>query len=140
MSITKNISALCLFTLLFLFATASILHAEGEPIKIYTNDDMASNGGVAFNCYPSGYSDGWYWGVSERHLNYNPYPWEPQYHEMLSGEYGAAIYYNGITNNQSMWLSNYWLYPFWTTNSNFDWVYNNSWDNPSNPLEPFYPS
>ena len=78
----------------------------------------------------AGYSDWWWWGQSNRH----PYG----SHEMLSGEWGAAIYYDGITTEpKAMWLTNYFQYPDWTTNSTFT-VYGtpNSWDNSSNPTQP----
>jgi hypothetical protein len=40
-------------------------------------------------------------------------------HEMLSGEWAAAIYYNGIPNGQSMWLTRQFICPTFTTNSDF---------------------
>lgn len=45
-------------------------------------------------------------------------------HEFVSGEWAAAIGYNGIENilpppQKSMWLEPQWIYPTWTTNSTF---------------------
>lgn len=43
-------------------------------------------------------------------------------HEMISGEWGAAIAYDGIPltlPERAMWLEPEWVYPNWTTNSNF---------------------
>jgi len=52
----------------------------------------------------AGYSDWWYWGRDywPRH----PY----SQHEMLSGEWAGAIYYDGIaTGEQAMWLTDHFL-------------------------------
>lgn len=38
-------------------------------------------------------------------------------HEMLSGEWGAAIWYDGLPS--AMWLEPWFLYPDWMTNSTF---------------------
>jgi hypothetical protein len=79
-----------------------------------------------------GYSDCIYRGVSLRH----PYG----SHEVLSGEYGCAIYYDQIPIDPcAMWLTNYFLYPSFSTNSNFVFDDADSWDDQNNPLEPFYP-
>jgi len=60
----------------------------------------------------AGYSDKFWWGLSPRH----PY----SEHEMLSGEWGAAIYYDGIaTAPEAMWLTDKFFFPDWTTNSQF---------------------
>jgi hypothetical protein len=45
-------------------------------------------------------------------------------HEMLSGEWGAGIGYDGIESRlpppqRTMWLEPNWVYPSWTTNSQF---------------------
>jgi len=46
-------------------------------------------------------------------LYYNdPFP-----HEMISGEWGAAVRYESAS--ASTWLEPNWIYPNWTTNSNF---------------------
>ena len=52
----------------------------------------------------AGYSDKFYWGASPPSLRH-----AAEYeHEMLSGEWGAAIYYGGIaTGDQAMWLTDY---------------------------------
>ncbi len=79
----------------------------------------------------AGYSDCFYWG----NTSFHPF----SSHEMLSGEWGAAIYYNGIsTTNQAMWLTDYFLLPFFSTNSDFIFVDVNSFDNPNNSLAPYY--
>ena len=69
-----------------------------------------------------GFSDWIYYGRSTIH--------QYSYHEVLSGEWGAAIYYDGIDTSpidaldpnspyQAMWLTDYFDYPYWTTNSDF---------------------
>jgi hypothetical protein len=55
----------------------------------------------------AGYSDEIDWGLSD----YHPYG----SHELLSGEWGAAIYYDGIsTSPNAMWLSDQFIFPTWT--------------------------
>ena len=40
--------------------------------------------------------------------------------DYLSGDWAAAIKYDGINNaNETEWLEPHWLAPFWTTNSSF---------------------
>jgi uncharacterized repeat protein (TIGR01451 family) len=69
-----------------------------------------------------GYSDGIYYGQSEIH--------EYGYHEVLSGEWGAAISYDNIdtelinpgnpeAGRKTMWLTKQFDYPNWGTNSKF---------------------
>jgi hypothetical protein len=111
MSIRRGVSIFCLFIVLALFVIPTVLFAQDEPIGLYTHDYYASSGGVAFNCYPSGYSDGWYWGWTSRHKKYS--------HETLSGEWAAAIYYNGIHNNKANWLETYFRFPYWHPDTNF---------------------
>jgi len=94
-----------------LFATPTFLYAAYEPIGLYTNDYYASNGGVAFDFYPSGYSDGWYWGYSDRH--------QQDSHEMLSGEWASGIFYNGIHDNKTQWLTDWFMVPNWPTYTSF---------------------
>jgi hypothetical protein len=78
----------------------------------------------------AGYSDYILWGQSPRHTH--------GFHEMLSGEWGAAIYYDGIHTDlidpndpntpesprEAMWLTDWFLYPYWYTNSDF-WILSN---------------
>jgi len=77
----------------------------------------------------AGYSDKFYWGPSPRHDVSGE-------HEMLSGEWGAAIYYTGIsTEPKAMWLTNEFVLPDWYTNSDFQIMDSpNQWDNPANPV------
>ena len=92
-----------------------------------------------------GFSDWWYWGESIRHDTSNA---TRNPHEMLSGEWAASIYYDGIEtdpvdpNNpssphQSMWLTDWFSYPSWQTNSTFSkngdadcWL--DEWNDPNN--------
>ncbi|OXU14512.1 hypothetical protein [Sedimentisphaera salicampi] len=75
------------------------------------------NNGVAPYFYgdydAAGYSDWIYYGKSDIH--------EHSYHELLSGEWAAAVYYDGISSgNQGMWLTDLFEYPNWQTNSDFE--------------------
>ena len=98
-----------------------------EPPYFYSELDSA------------GYSDWLWYGLSESH----PYP----YHEMLCGEWAAAIYYEGIATekldpntpevgSKAMWLTDQFIYPDWKTNSDF-WVADttlcSAWHEPNNP-------
>ena len=52
----------------------------------------------------AGFSDIIYWGDSPNH--------GCNYHEVLSGEWGAAIFYDSIsTEPNAMWLTNKFLFP-----------------------------
>ena len=57
-------------------------------------------------------------------LIYNAGPFPAGYlHEMLSGEWAAAIGYDGLdTPEAAMWLEPMLLYPNWVTNSTFNVV------------------
>jgi len=78
-----------------------------------------------------GYSDWIWWGYEPNHHPYS-------YHEVLSGEYGAALYYNSIsTEPNAMWLTDLFVYPDWTTDSNFAVSGTpSSWNNLNNPVPP----
>jgi hypothetical protein len=124
----KSNIAIVLIVILFVFNVN--LFAEDEPFGVYTNDDTASGGGVAFNFYPSGYSDGFWWGHTDRH----PYT----SHEMLSGEWAAALYWNQCGSNETRWLTDEFLYPYFSTNSIFEGYGSppyDSWDDPNNPID-----
>jgi hypothetical protein len=86
---------------------------------------------IRWGFYPSGYSDGWWWGEDDRH------DWSGSEHEMLSGEWAAAIHYDGIASGSAaMWLTRSFVYPDFTTNSNFSTVGEpNAWNNPANPVQ-----
>lgn len=75
----------------------------------------------------AGYSDKFWWGLSPRH----PY----SEHEMLCGEWGAAIYYDGIaTGEEAMWLTDKFLYPDWDTYCDFTIEADPAaWDDPNPP-------
>jgi hypothetical protein len=38
---------------------------------------------------------------------------------MLSGEWAAAIYYNGIHDNKTQWLTDLFKVPDWQTHTSF---------------------
>lgn len=75
-----------------------------------------------------GFSDVVNWGLSPYHPHDS--------HELLSGEWAAGIYYDGIaTDPNVMWLTDYFLYPYWYTNSNFQIdILPSAWDDPNNPI------
>jgi hypothetical protein len=85
-----------------------------------------------------GFSD-WIW--------YGPSPEHPVSgnHEVLSGEWGAAIYYDGIDTDpidpvsperKAVWLTKEFLFPYWFTGSDLDTTATGAGtpsDNPANP-------
>jgi len=76
----------------------------------------------------AGYGDLFYWGNSPYHPHSS--------HELLSGEWAAAIYYDGIaTDSNAMWLTNWFEEPDWPTLNDFE-IYTNPTrsNNASNPV------
>jgi hypothetical protein len=96
---------------LVLVATPSILRADGESIFLFS-DYHLSNNGLEFGFYPSGYSDGFYWGYMAGKHEYGR-------HEMLCGDYGAALFYNGCHSNHSNWLEAHFFWPNWDPDTAF---------------------
>jgi hypothetical protein len=130
MTSLKKTLSLAITLIIVFFVCNDVVFAYGEPIEIYTNDYTASGGGVAFNFYPSGYSDGFWWGYTNRHPYYH--------HEMLSGEHAAAIWWNNCGSNQAIWLPDQFVEPDFSTNSTFQ-AYGNppylAWNDPCNPID-----
>ena len=115
-----GLSLICLFVL---FVNSSFLYAYGESFGVYSE---ASE--VAFEFYPSGYSDGWYWGYSEDKHEYSS-------HEVLSGDFGAAIFFSGIRDNKAMWLTQHFEYPSWNPVTDFNAGSYDSWNDPLNFID-----
>lgn len=121
---TKHFSCLCIFFCGFLMGNVAVQGAfYGQTLRIGDNNEQ----GVAPYFYgdmdAAGYSD-WIW--------YGPSPiHDHDYHELLSGEWGAAIYYDGIdteltadpndaaNRRQAMWLTTDYVFPGFPTNSDF---------------------
>jgi hypothetical protein len=60
----------------------------------------------------AGYGDEFYWGNSPYHPHTR--------HELLSGEWAAAIYYDGIASDpDAMWLTDEFIFPYWDTENDF---------------------
>jgi hypothetical protein len=103
MSNGRNIFVFCLFMFSVLFAVPSISYAQDEYFRLGSSASAAT-----FDFYPSGYSDGWYWGASSdpnRHAH-----WTSGSHEMLSGEWSAGLAYSvsgGTTKFQWLLASKY---------------------------------
>ena len=83
-----------------------------------------------------------YWYIEVNDAGYSDwmiqtYPGQES-HENLSGEWAAAIYYDGIETpgHQTMWLTQWFSCPDFQTNSNFETVQSlQTWDDPDNPTE-----
>ena len=116
-------------------ATVALGAIGGKKLTI---GDWKKEGGAPYfyaTLDAAGYSDWIFYGQSPIH----PYP----YHELLCGEWGAAIYYDGIPttimdpntgDRQAMWLPQGFEYPDWPTNSTFTAPgICSAWNNPANP-------
>lgn len=102
----------------------TVLYAEGEVFWLVS--DYSDSPVVKFGFNNAGYSDGWYWGHSNRH----PY----DSHEMLTGEWASALYFTGIQNNKAQWLTRKFKVPDWDTDRVFNEISYSAWDNPNNPI------
>lgn len=102
----------------------SVAFGVTQPSDFILNDNISGDSlTIKMGFDAGGYSDWWDWAPSERHDYF-------VMHEMLSGEYGAAIYYDGIdtdtidpndpfSENEAMWLTDVFSYPTFPTNSKF---------------------
>jgi fimbrial isopeptide formation D2 family protein len=121
--ISKWVSCLCVIACVLISCTSVHAAFDGQLLRIGDHQEL----GVAPYFYgdmdAAGYSD-WIW--------YGPSPiHDYSYHEVLSGEWGAAIYYDGIdteltvdpndspTKRQAMWLTKDFVFANWRTNSDF---------------------
>lgn len=112
------IRVLCIFCILFSASSFGLI--DGKNLTI---GDSTGQGGAPYfyaTLDAAGFSDWIFYGQSPIH-SYG-------YHELLSGEWGAAIYYDGIDTAiidpntgdcQAMWLTQQFEYPYWSTNSHF---------------------
>jgi hypothetical protein len=117
--IGKSINPIFYFILLsLLLSITEILHSDQSPsdaiIYLGTPSEHYNNEAPYFHAKidSAGFSDWIYFQQSPQH----PY-WS---HELLSGEWASAIFYDNIEDDpKSMWLTNKFLYPDWYTSSNF---------------------
>jgi len=136
---TKHNQLLITFiTSCFLLSIANADMPSSETLTIgnntaYPNDTSIKKPYFYAEIDSAGYSDVIFYGRSPI---LHPHP----YHELLSGEWGAAIYYDGIvTNSKAMWLTDKFLFPEWNTKSDFliDDAYTPSaWQDPNNNPSP----
>lgn len=93
----------------------------------------------------AGYVDLTFWYDSVRHNSYNS---EDHRHEMMTGDWAAAVWYQGIKqgSNQAQWLTNSFVAPGFETDTPFVMqsynVSNSScnpvWTDPYQPTNPYY--
>jgi hypothetical protein len=75
------------------------------------------------------------WYITITNFGYSDWMISPHGHEQLSGEWGAAVIYDEISIGEAMWLEPNWIYPDWTSNSEFEVItYFTSWDDGTNPV------
>jgi len=119
-----------LLVLLFCCLISGKVFSAGSTLP---SDFMLTCSNMTLPFDVGGFSDWWYWGYSSLHPHNS--------HEMLSGEWAAAVYYDGIDDedpNKAMWLTDAFSFPTWYTGSNFskkgdpETSYG-AWDDPNNP-------
>jgi hypothetical protein len=116
---------ICLYIFAVLFLTQNADAAKpSEAYQSWINCDYWD---TIFDA--AGYTDEMNWGNSP----YHPHT----YHELMSGEWAAAIYYDGIaTGSKAMWLTDKFRVPTWYPNPN-DFVIDTGAflkDDPNNPV------
>lgn len=75
------------------------------------------------------------WHIYLSDAGYSDGMFGPQGHEQLSGEWAAAVRYDGIANGESMWLEPQWICPDWISNSQFAVIEPFvAWDDAANPI------
>jgi parallel beta-helix repeat protein len=124
-TISKKLCSVITLTII-LFVFSESVFAEGEVFRVY--GDPGANCDWGFN--HAGYSDNFNWGYEP---NRHPY----SYHEMLSGEFGAALAWSQSGSNQAYWLTDSFHFPDFGTGSIFQSYspYYNSWDDSNNPID-----
>ncbi len=116
-----QLAVLCLLMILTLNVYATL------PSDDYSSDNKIQSDYWNAKFDGAGFGDEFYWGNSPYHPHSS--------HELLSGEWAAAIYYDGIsTSPNAMWLTDEFIYPDWTTESDFimDTMFSR-WDDTYNP-------
>jgi uncharacterized repeat protein (TIGR01451 family) len=103
---------------------------------ININATEIPNNGVDENCDTADASltnPDWY--ITMWNSGYSDWMISPHGHEQLSGEWAAAILYDGIPGGESMWFERNWVCPDWTSNSQFHVISPfHTWDDPDNPV------
>jgi uncharacterized repeat protein (TIGR01451 family) len=122
-SLRKKTSCLILVCIISCFVLNNSAFGVGENFTVY-------GGPTTWGFYDTGYSDGWYWGYSEdEHPHGN--------HEMLSGEFAAAIWWPNCGSNEAIWLTDWFECPSFSTNTIFQ-SYGNppylTWNDTNNPV------
>jgi cysteine-rich repeat protein len=78
------------------------------------------------------------WSIELSDFAYSDGMFSPKGHEQLSGEWAAAVRYDGVSGGESMWLEPNWSAPDWTSNSQFGVVKPlEAWNDPENPIAAF---
>lgn len=131
------------FAIAALVVCTSTALASFDSYSLLIGNPQGGSGQTAPYFYATldaaGYSDWIWYGASPIH--------DHDYHEVLSGEWAAAIYYDGISTDltadpndgdrrQAMWLTKHFDYPNWPTNSNFQKSAGQpceAWYEPTNP-------
>ncbi len=87
-----------------------------------SRDKEAKGAGEIHYACPAGCSE---WTIDVDVFGYSDWLWfhpdSTPSHEMLSGDWAAAIYYDGIeTSPQATWLTDYWICPYYRTAETFE--------------------
>ena len=114
----------------------SVLFVVNETVDAFYFEDFhlySDSAKLGFTY--AGYSDGWFWGPSDRHPHGGIYDGR---HEVLSGEFAAAVRWDNCGSNEAIWLTGRFEYPDFQTNSIFTGYGNppfHKWNDPSNPFD-----
>ncbi|MCX5636986.1 MAG: hypothetical protein NTX52_04740 [Planctomycetota bacterium] len=129
METSRNFFAQILFVLfVFVYSVYGVV-PSGDMFTIGGSGSVGTDQGLGCIFDAAGYSDGIYYGQTDIH-NFG-------LHEVLSGEWGAAVYYDGINTSptkdpndppdrrQAMWLTDMFVYPSWGTrlSSGHRWIF-----------------
>lgn len=104
---------------------------------VYPNADDIPNNGIDENCDNADASltnPDWYITIWDS--GYSDWMISPHDHEQLSGEWAAAVLYDGIAGAEAMWLEPEWICPDWTSNSQFQVITPfQTWEDTANPVD-----
>ena len=81
----------------------SVLFVVNETVDAFYFEDFhlySDSAKLGFTY--AGYSDGWFWGPSDRHPHGGIYDGR---HEVLSGEFAAAVRWDNCGSNEAIWLT-----------------------------------
>jgi hypothetical protein len=122
MNLNKKYNAVILFAIVFIVSN----FAKAVKWEDFWLSDP--NNSCVWGLTHAGYSDSFDWNYSVRHNGS---------HEMLSGEWAAALAWSQGGSSQIYWFTDMFEYPDFSTGTIFQSYtpYFDAWNNPNNPLD-----